>query len=137
MKTITLAAVLTVLSAGVALAQPGMPNPDTNGDGKVTLAEFKASRAALLMRGDANKDGKLSKAEVEAAMAARGGGRGPGGPGAGGMFGMLDANKDGFIARAEIEKASERRFRSMDANNDGVLSAAEREGGRGMGRPGG
>jgi len=133
MKMITLAAALTVLTAGAATAQPPhRPNPDTNGDGKVTLAEYKASRAGLLMRGDANKDGKLSKAEAEAVT----GGRGPGG--GGGMFAMLDANKDGFVARAEIETASERRFRSQDANKDGVLSAAEREAGRGgMGRPGG
>lgn len=133
MKMITLAAALTVLTAGAAMAQPPhRPNPDTNGDGKVTLAEFKASRAGLLMRGDTNKDGKLSKAEAAAVT----GGRGPGGPG-GGMFAMLDANKDGYLSRAEIEQASERRFKTMDANKDGVLSAAEREAGRGMGRPGG
>lgn len=133
MKMITLAAALTVLTTGAAMAQPPhRPNPDANGDGKVTLAEFKASRAGLLMRGDTNKDGKLSKAEAEAVTA----GRGPGGPGGGGMFAMLDGNRDGFVSRAEIEQASERRFKTMDTNKDGVLSAAEREAGRGMGRPG-
>ena len=36
---------------------------DANGDGKVTLAEFKTSRVAMMMRADASKDGKLSKEE--------------------------------------------------------------------------
>lgn len=143
MKTITLAATLLVLSAGAAAAQ-GMPRPDANGDGKVTLAEFKASRVAMMMRGDANKDGKLSKAEFETAAKRRAemggdagrpaggpmGASGPGGGGGGRMFGMLDANNDGFLTRAEIEKMVERRFSRMDVNGDGSLSQAELQAGR-------
>lgn len=127
MKTITIAAALLALSAGAALAQPGA-KMDANGDGKVTLAEFKAGRVALLMRGDANKDGKLSKAEIEAVTAARGEKAGKMGGGAGGggrMFGMMDANNDGFLSKAEIEKTVERRFQRMDVNGDGSLSTAE------------
>ncbi|MES2032993.1 MAG: signal transduction protein [Pseudomonadota bacterium] len=135
MKMIPLTLALTILSAGAAVAQPRMPSADSNGDGKVTLAEFKASRAGLLMRGDANKDGKLSKAEIEAATG--GAGRPGGGPGGGGMFARLDANGDGFVTRAEIETASTRRFQGMDANKDGVLTGAEMAGGRGPGHPGG
>lgn len=123
MKTITLAAVLLTLSAGAALAQGA--RMDANGDSKVSLAEFKAARVAMMMRSDANKDGKLSKAELEAGMEAMRGGGAGGGPRAGMMFGMMDANKDGFLSRPEIEKMIERRFQRIDVNGDGSLSAGE------------
>ena len=141
MKTITLAATLLALSAGAALAQTG-PKADANGDGKVTLAEFKTTRVAAMLRGDTNRDGKLSKAELEAVAAKRAdmGGK-PGKPGKGGggrMFGMMDANNDGFLTRPEIEKMVERRFQRMDVNGDGSLSAAEMQARRGpMGGAGG
>lgn len=124
MKTITLAAALLALSAGAALAQDG-PKADTNGDGKVTLAEFKAGRLNRTMRADANKDGKISKAELEAVAAKRKSGGGEGKGGGGRMFGMMDANNDGFLTRAEIEKMVERRFQRLDVNGDGSLSTAE------------
>lgn len=130
MKSVSLAAALLALSAGAAMAQ-GAPGArmDTNGDGKVTLAEFKTARVAMMMRADANKDSKLSKAELEAGMAAMrqnagGGGQG-GGQGGGMMFAMMDANKDGFLTRPEIEKMVERRFGRIDVNGDGSLSASE------------
>lgn len=129
-KTIILAAAALALSAGAAIAQ-GMPRADANGDGKVTLAEFKSHRVAMMMRADANKDGKLSRAEMEAAAARRAEAGGKGGKGGGGrMFDMLDANKDGFLTAAEIEKMVERRFSRMDVNGDGALSAAEMKAGR-------
>lgn len=130
MKTITLAAVLLTLSAGAALAQ-GAPGArmDVNGDGKVTLTEFKNARVTMMMRADANKDGKLSKAELETGMTAmrKGGGGGGAGKGKGGgmMFGMMDADKDGFLTRSEIEKMIERRFQRIDVNGDGALSSSE------------
>jgi len=129
MKTITLAAVLLALSAGAAFAQ-GAPGArmDANGDSKVSLAEFKAARVAMMMRADANKDGKLSKAEPEAGLEAmrKGGGRGaPRGPGSGMMFGMMDGDKDGFLTRPEIEKMVERRFQRIDVNGDGSLTSSE------------
>jgi Ca2+-binding EF-hand superfamily protein len=141
MKSISLAAVLLVLSSGAALAQ-GAPGPrmDTNGDGKVTLAEFKAVRLGMMMRADANKDGKLTKAELEAGTAAmrqRGGeGAAPKGPGGGMMFGMMDANNDGFLTRPEIEKMVERRFGRIDVNGDGSLTTAELQAMRGAGMGG-
>ena len=146
MKTITLAAVLLAMSSGSAMAQ-GAPGAkmDANGDGAVSLAEFKAARVKMMMRADTNRDGKLSKTELEAGMAAMrqggggGGGQG-GGQGGGMMFAMMDANKDGFLTRPEIEKMVERRFGRFDVNGDGSLSASEtaamRSGGMG-GRGGG
>lgn len=130
MKTIILAATALALSAGAASAQ-GMARPDANGDGKVTLAEFKSSRVAMMMRADANKDGKLSKAEMEAAASKRAEAGGKGGMGGGGrMFGMLDANKDGFLVGTEIATMAERRFSRMDVNGDGSLTPAEMQAGR-------
>lgn len=133
MKTIILATAALALTAGASMAQ-GMGRPDANGDGKVTLAEFRSSRIAMMMRADANKDGKLTKAEMEAAAAKRAeaggkGGKG-GGMGGGRMFGMLDANRDGFLVASEIEKMVERRFSRMDVNGDGSLTTAEMQAGR-------
>ncbi len=73
-------ATLTTLAGGAALAQMppgGMPAPedifkrwDTNGDGVVDLAEWKAAgrpeeRFAMI---DANKDGKITLDELKAAF---------------------------------------------------------------------
>ena len=130
MKMIALAATLLALSTGAAMAQ-GAPGAkmDANGDGKVTLSEFKTARVSMMIRADANKDGKLSKAELESGMAAmrQGSGQGGQGVGKGGgmMFGMMDANNDGFLTRPEIEKMVERRFGRIDVNGDGSLSASE------------
>ncbi len=130
MKTIILATAALALTAGASMAQ-GMPRPDANGDGKVTLAEFRSSRVAMMMRADANKDGKLTRAEMEAAAAKRAEAGGKGGKGGGGrMFGMLDANRDGFLVASEIEKMVERRFSRMDVNGDGSLTTAEMQAGR-------
>lgn len=53
---------------------------DTNGDGVVDRAEFRAQAARRFDRMDANKDGKIDPAERQAARDAMGmrGGRGPG-----------------------------------------------------------
>ncbi|WGM40165.1 EF-hand domain-containing protein [Caulobacter sp. NIBR1757] len=142
MKAYLIAGALLALTAGAACAQPapGKARPDANGDGKVSLAEFKTSRTAQMLRMDTNGDGKVSKAEFQTGMAARkaraeGKGKemkGKGGDGSR-MFGMLDSNGDGSLDKAELGKMAERRFGRMDADGDGVLSAAERQSaGQGM-----
>lgn len=57
-----------------------MARLDTNGDGFVDRAEFRAQAARRFDRIDANKDGKIDAAERQAARDAMGmrGGRGPG-----------------------------------------------------------
>ena len=73
MKAYLIAGALLAMTAGAACAQPAPgkgPRPDADGDGKVTLAEFKASRAAQMMRMDTDRDGKVSKSEFQAGMAA-------------------------------------------------------------------
>jgi hypothetical protein len=164
MKITTLAGLATLLlaGAGAAQAQQFGFNPDTNGDGMITLSEYKAARVARMMSMDANHDGKISRAEFDAAMKermarfAQGGGpggpggpppgmrRGPGGPGGGpgGMrrdpFKENDLNGDGFITKAELEQAAATRFAELDAAHRGYITSQQMFAGRGgPGRPGG
>lgn len=136
MKAYLIAGALIAMTAGAACAQPAAKaRPDANGDGKVSLAEFKAARTAQMMKMDTNGDGKVSKAEFDAGMAARKArapeGKGKAG-GGGRMFGMMDGNGDGSLDKAELGKMAERRFGRMDADGDGTLSATERQAGQGM-----
>ncbi|MDQ0463532.1 hypothetical protein QO010_001303 [Caulobacter ginsengisoli] len=154
MKLFLTVAGAALLIAGSALAPSsfaqgaGGAKADTNGDGKVSLAEFKAARVTMMLRADANKDGKLSQTELQTARAMRASKRGGddaakpgGGEGGGGrLFAMADANHDGFLDKSEIGKLSERRFQRMDVDGDGQLSASELAAGRqqrGMGGQGG
>ena len=74
---------------------------DTDGDGKLTLEEITAHRAAkvgdraarMLERFDANKDGALSQDEL------------PGPKRQGTVFERLDADKSGGISREEFQAA--------------------------------
>lgn len=131
MTRILISLAAAVLFAGAAHAQPAPgrepPNPDTDHDGKVTLAEFKASTAErqtrMFARMDANKDGKITQAESDAAgKRAEAAGR-TGSPG--GMLMRLDADKDGAVTRAELGAMGERRFQMADTNKDGWLSKGE------------
>jgi Ca2+-binding EF-hand superfamily protein len=44
------------------------PNPDTNNDQKISLAEWLARPDPMFDRGDANKDGRVTREEAAAAM---------------------------------------------------------------------
>jgi len=170
MKKFLYAAGFSLVLSGVALAQPAMPphegpghdrmgmeggmkrppmpNPDANGDGKVTLAEFQQSHADQMMRLDTNKDGKITEAEFMARPRMMGHDGPPPPPKADGqkdkerpmrremmekmrgerqgmMFDMLDANDDGVITRAEIDRMTAKHFKRLDANHDGVLTGDE------------
>jgi hypothetical protein len=129
--TVAAALLATAAPLSLAWAQPAPgrepPNPDTDRDGKVTLAEFKVSNAQrqdrMFARMDANKDGKITQAEADAAAktaeAAGRGGRG------GGMLMRMDANADGAVTKAELAAMSDRRFQMADTNKDGWLSKGE------------
>lgn len=151
MTRLLLIAVAAAAFATIAQAQPPggqPPNPDTDHDGKVTLAEYKASTAQrqtrMFTRIDANKDGKITAAEMEAnrkRMKAEGRGPPAGAPqgarGGGGFLMRADANNDGAVSRAEMAAMTEQRFKIADTNHDGWLSKGEllmmRRGGRGPG----
>jgi len=132
MNRILLATAFAAIATAAA-AQPGRepPNPDTDRDGKVTLAEFKATQGdrqtRMFARMDANKDGKITQAEADtAAKRAEAAGRtGPNGGPPGGMLMRLDANKDGAVTKAEMAAMTDRRFQMADTNKDGWLSKGE------------
>ena len=75
---------------------------DTDKNGQVSLAEFKAAATAkvglnpeaALQRFDANKDGKVSAAEFRAPVLS--------------TFDRVDANKDGIVTQDEARKAQGR-----------------------------
>jgi hypothetical protein len=142
MHRLLIAAAAAAALATAAQAQPPggrrggqPPNLDTNRDGKVTLAEFKAGQAErnnrMFARMDANKDGKITSAEMAAAAKraqAEGRGPPPGAPQGGGPGGFLmrmDANKDGAVTKAEMAAQGQRRFEMADTNHDGWLSRGE------------
>ncbi len=100
---------------------------DADGDGKITLAELEAYRAARVTEIDTDKDGKISAAELSAmhmarmqaradAMAAR-------------MIERHDADGDGLLTAAEFvtPPAPQRMFDRADTDGDGALTAAEIE----------
>jgi len=139
MKSILIAsaaAVALFAGASSAFAQRG-PNPDANGDGKITLAEFQAARVARMIKADTDHDGRISKAEFVAMMQARmarfGGQGGGQGPDVNAMFAREDLNGDGYITPDEIEQSAARRFAAMDTDHKGWLSPDEMREGRGGG----
>lgn len=128
LATVT-AALLVAAPLGAATAQPGPgrepPNFDTDRDGKVTLAEFKAAhterQGRMFARMDANKDGKITQAEMDAAgKRAEAAQRGPGA-----RLMRMDADKDGAVTKTELAAMGDRRFQIADSNKDGWLSKEE------------
>lgn len=104
----------------------GMMRLDTDGDGRVTRAEFDAQSGAMFARMDTNRDGTVDKAEMAAL------------PGGGRMATRADRDGSGTLTRAEYDAQSTQRFARMDMNSDGVIDAAELQsrpmGGRGQRR---
>lgn len=98
---------------------------DTDGDGKVSLAEIQARRAEEAKTIDANGDGKLSadelvnaemaweKVRIEARVKAR--------------IAALDTDGDGLLSVGEMAVPSGPQwlFQRLDTDRDGSLSAAE------------
>ena len=123
MKVLLIGAAAALAFGGAALAQDGRRGPmaaDTDGDGRLSQAEFVASALARFDGNDANRDGVITTDEVQAAMQARRGEMRER------IFAALDADSDGMISRAEFEASGDRRAERG--------AGAGRRGGRGFGR---
>ena len=99
-------AALMLASTGVAFAQQaparGM-RADTDGDSRLSQAEFVGQRLQRLTAMDADRDGSVTADERRAAMQARMAAR------ADTRFDRLDSDNDGAVSRAEFDAAHEAR----------------------------
>jgi EF-hand domain pair len=114
----------------VAATSParGMMRYDTNKDGWVDKAEWKAGQEARFKDLDSDKDGKLSQDELFA--------RTPAAPGnvlptdrqherQTAFFQRMDTDKDGLVSKAEFMAQADRNFARCDLDKDGRINTAE------------
>ena len=107
-------------------ASRGIERLDTDEDGRVSRAEFQASKAGdRLARLDKDGDGSVTLAEVEAVERERLRQR------LLQAFRQDDSDQDGVLSAKEMEAARAARFDRMDADKDGYLSAEELASARG------
>lgn len=104
-------AALAVLTTGAAIAQQQAPQPgqhraargDTDGDGRVSRAEFVDARVARLTAIDANRDGSITAEERQSGIDTRRNQR------ASHRFETLDKDGNGSISREEFTAQREAR----------------------------
>jgi len=137
----------------------GLMAADTNGDGKISRAEFMAQTNDRFAKLDSNGDGQISGDEMRAMMERMREGRGMGGRrGAGGEAGAmmpppppgteggamgghhghhgagrlerLDTNRDGKISRDEMRADADKHFDKLDTNGDGFIDQVEMDAAR-------
>jgi hypothetical protein len=126
-RTWLIVALLAVAAPAAAAARTG----DANGDGRLTRAEYEASRRALIMKADRDGDGRISPAEWIAGettlrrdLEAAGYRDKEVDLGTGG-YGKMDADKDRYVGAAEIDAYLAARFDALDADHDGTVTQAE------------
>lgn len=106
MKVLLIGAATALALGGAAMAQDGRRGPgaaDTDGDSRVSRAEFIASALQRFDTNDANRDGAITTEEVRAARETRRDERRER------VFAALDTNGDGSISRAEFDARAEQR----------------------------
>ena len=111
--------------------QSGSWPADLNGDGRVTLAEFRQACRNVVMSADRDNDGRISLAEWTAgsdALRERAqalGLRGWSDLATADRFQHLDADHDGYITPVEVDVGTQWRFERRDLNHDGVITRDE------------
>ncbi len=106
----------------------GIMRYDTNKDGVVDRAEWKAGQEARFKQLDTNKDGKLTEAELFARTPAVGNSVLPSDRQVerqSAYFQRLDANKDGVVTLEEFMTQADRNFARCDVNKDGKTDTNE------------
>jgi len=104
--------------------RPGFETLDLDGDGNLTVAEFKEHAQSRFGAADSNGDGLLSAEELTEAAAARAAER------AALMIARMiewrDQDGDGALSPSELtDNNGERMFLRLDADDDGVITAEE------------
>ncbi|MEZ5911538.1 MAG: EF-hand domain-containing protein [Paracoccaceae bacterium] len=112
------------MGGGMAAMMPDFEALDTDGDGKVTEAEFQAHRRMMIEAADADGDGTISATELadhmEAQMQARKAER------MGQMLQRMDGDGDGKVSIDEMLNGPRQGpIARLDADGDGALSAEE------------
>jgi EF-hand domain pair len=130
----------SLLLAGAALAAPGdatqgdtkpvrgVMRYDTNKDGFVDRAEWKAGQEVRFKELDTNSDGKLTQDELFARTPAAGNNVLPTDRQVqrqAAYFRLLDTDKDGFVSKAEFMAQAERNFARCDLDKDDRINTAE------------
>jgi len=109
-------------------ANSGIMRYDTNKDGAVDRAEWKAGQEARFKRLDANNDGKLTQDELFARTPAVGNSVLPSDRQVerqSSYFQRVDTNKDGVVTSEEFMAQADRNFARCDVNKDGRTDANE------------
>lgn len=124
-RAATIAALLVPAAAcGQAPAEPpAAPMQAGPAGAGMTFPQFETRRMGRLLAMDTDGDGRVSRAEFIAGSAS-GPASGKGDPAR--RFAHLDANGDGFVDRGEIDTMLKRRFDRIDADHDGIATPAER-----------
>ncbi|HNP37351.1 MAG TPA: EF-hand domain-containing protein [Woeseiaceae bacterium] len=114
-KTVFAVAALAALGATAVYADKGMKDADADGDGFVSLDEFKSAHSARIeehfMRMDTNADGLLSEEEMTAAKKDR----------------RANHRKQRSDQRHD-KRNPEETFKRLDVDNNGSLSFEELDG---------
>ena len=109
-------------------APSGLMRYDTNKDGVVDRAEWKAGQEARFKRLDTNGDGTLTQDELFARTPAVGNSVLPTDRQArrqSTYFQLLDTDKDGVVTFTEFMAQADRNFARCDTNKDGRTNTAE------------
>lgn len=120
----TLMALPVAAGAQTAARTPAAHSAGGAGAAGMTLQQFQARHDRRMLAADTDGDGRVSRAEF---LAAAENGKAKAGKSVPAKrFARLDRNGDGYLDKAEIDASLAKRFQRLDANGDGVLSREER-----------